>query len=132
MQASATAGAAIILLDDRGVEQLRVACRVGPADLHVAAPVFEMIESEERFTLGAGSELATLVVSPEIPSGRGVEATGPLPPAFIDAVAEGREIGASYGARQIGPMAAPPAEIRLAFAAACRASSLPDRTQPTP
>ena len=120
LQASATAGAAIILSDDTGAERLRIACRRNPAELYVSAPAFTRIGSEERLTLGAGDELATLVVSQETPPGRPLEAVGQLSADFVDAFAAGRAIAASYGASAIGPAPSPPPHLRASFAAACR------------
>ena len=119
MQVSASAGAALVLRSEIGAERLRIACRRQPAELYVVAPVFRQIGSEERLTLGAGDALATLVVAQNTPRGAPMAASGTLTEIFIEAVAAGRPIGASYGASQIAPHA-PPSELAARFADACR------------
>lgn len=118
MQASATAGAAIVLTDEGGKEVFRLACRRSPADLYAAVPLLRRVGSEDRLTLGAGDELAVLVVSMEGPE-EGLRATGARQPAFVSALAEGRAISFAYGQRQI---TLPPLrlDVRTDFAAACQ------------
>jgi hypothetical protein len=120
LQVSAAAGVAIVLADEAGGERMRIACRRNPNDLHVSAPAFRKIGSEERLTLGAGDELATLVVVQGAPAGAPLQAAGELPPAFVEALSQGRQVTASYGASTIGPIDPPADQIRSAFVAACR------------
>lgn len=120
LDASATAGTAAVLSYPGGAERLRIACRRSPAELYVEAPTIARIGSEERLTLGAGDELATLVAQvvdapPEAP----LTARGTLPAAWIEAMAAGRPLAVTYGATSLSlpPL---PADTRAAFAEACR------------
>lgn len=123
LQASAAAGAAVILSDASG-ERLRIACRRNPADLFVSAPALTPIGSEERLTLGAGDELAVLVVEQGLPEGAPLQAVGAMSPAWVEAMAAGRPVAVSYGAQQVK---APelPADVRAAFAQGCREAARP-------
>ena len=125
VQSSATAGTALVHADEAGVEVLRIACRRNPADLYVLAPKLTRVGSEERLTLGAGSELVTMVASPTTPEEAPVEATGQLTPSFLDAVARGDRISVAYGATQFGPLPSVPDAVRAAFVAACRGGASP-------
>lgn len=118
LEASATAGSALVFSDAQGVERLRLICRRGPAEFLVQAADVQPIGSEERFTLGFGDQLFTLVadVSSGLPF---VEARAPLTSALIAALRSGRPIAANYGATNLGPHPAPAEEVRQAFARAC-------------
>lgn len=117
LETSATAGTALVRADAAGGEVLRVACRANPPELYAAVPGVQRIGSEDRLTLGAGPELAVFVVSMDGPP-EGLRATGQFQPAFIDALAAGRDVGVSYGARQM-TLPPPPRETASAFAAKC-------------
>ena len=125
LQSSATAGAALVHADEVGAEVLRIACRRNPADVHVEAAKLERIDSEERVTLGAGTELLTLVATPGTPEGVAVTATGQLTPAFLEAVERGDRISVAYGATQFGPLPSVPDAVRAAFVTACRVGASP-------
>jgi hypothetical protein len=118
LQASAASGAALVHSDAAGEEVMRLACRRRPSDLYAALPGITRIDSEDRLTLGAGDQLAVLVVSMDGPA-QGLRAEGSRDPAFLAALAEGRPIAASYGARRI-LLPPPPAGVRTAFAAGCQ------------
>jgi hypothetical protein len=100
MQASATAGAALVHTAKDGAEDLRVACRRNPADLWVSAPRFSRIGSEDRLSLGAGDKATALVADLQA-EGAGVEASGPVAPEFLEALRAGGEIGVSYGSQAL-------------------------------
>lgn len=118
LEASATAGSALVFGDSDGVERLRLICRRGPAEFVVQAPDVAPIGSEERFTLGFGDALFTLVA--DVASGLPfVEAKAPLTPELIAALRSGRPVAANYGATNLGPHAAPAGEVREAFARVC-------------
>ena len=128
VQSSATERSALVHADPDGVEVLRIACRRDPADLFVLAPKLTRIGSEERVTLGAGTELLTLVASPDTPEGAPVQASGQLMPAFLEAVERGDRISVAYGAAQFGPLPSVPDVVRAAFVAGCRDASAPSAT----
>jgi hypothetical protein len=118
LEASASAGSALVFSDADGVERLRLICRRGPAEFVAQAPDVAPIGSEERFTLGFGDELFTLVA--DVGSGLPfVEARGPLSPELIAALRSGRPVAANYGATNLGPHPAPAPELAGAFARAC-------------
>ncbi|MFC3078729.1 hypothetical protein ACFODL_11575 [Phenylobacterium terrae] len=118
LEASATAGSALVFADADGVERLRLICRRGPAEFVVQAADVQPIGSEERFTLGFGDQLFTLVadVSSGLPF---VEAKAPLTPELIGRLRGGQPIAANYGATNLGPHPAPEGEVGEAFARAC-------------
>lgn len=118
LEASATAGSALVFGDADGVERLRLICRPGPAEFVVQAPDVTPIGSEERFTLGFGDTLFTLVadVSSGLPF---VEAKAPLTTELIAALRSGRPIAANYGAANLGPHPAPEGAVLEAFVHAC-------------
>ncbi|HEX2561540.1 hypothetical protein [Phenylobacterium sp.] len=118
LEASATAGSALVFSDGDGIERLRLVCRRGPAEFVAQAADVQPIGSEERFTLGVGETLFTLVadVSSGLPF---VEAKAPLSPALIAALGSGQPIAANYGATNLGPHPPPQREVRDAFIRAC-------------
>lgn len=117
LENSATAGTSLVHSDAAGQEVLRVVCRFNPPELYAAVPGINRVGSEDRLTVGAGAELAVFVVSMEGPD-RGLRATGQPQPEFVAALAAGREIGVSYGSRQL-MLPAPTREIGTTFAARC-------------
>lgn len=116
LQASASAGSALILEDGQG-EALRMACRRSPADLMVmtnrlrssGAPVVLRI-GEETFSLAAQGEAA------------GLAAVAPVPPALAATLMSGNAVSLSQDSRSIGPFTAPDQQTAAAFAIACRAA----------
>lgn len=121
IQASATAGAALVLSGADGREQLRIACRRSPADIYVAAHL-QPVESEERLTLGFGETLFSLVRQPSAGSDSVVEATGPLTAELAEAVVNNQPIGISYGSKNLGPFQAPTPDVAQTFQQACRSA----------
>lgn len=120
LKSSATAGAALVFSDDERVERLRLICRRIPAEFVVQAPDVVPIGSEERFTLGFGEQLFTLVA--DVGSGLPfVEARAPPTPELVAALRSGAPVAANYGATDLGPHPAPPADLAEAFARDCAA-----------
>jgi hypothetical protein len=119
LQASATSGSALVRFDETGAEVFRLACRRAPDGLYAEAPAVMRIGSEDRLTLGAGDQLAVLVVSMEGPD-QGLRAEGALQAEFIEALAAGRPLALSYGARQAA-FGTVPSDTGSAFARACTA-----------
>jgi len=118
LEDSAASGVVLMNMDESGETLLRLACRrTPPGSLYAELPGFARIDSEDRLTIGAGGELAVLVVSME-GSAVGLRAEGQPQPKFVAAVAEGRPLAVSYGSRQIS-LGAPAQQDRSTFAAAC-------------
>ncbi len=116
-QQSSDEGAALVVASG-GAPALRLFCPAGAGKLVVNIPAFRPIGSEERLSLGSGSEAVALVAdSRGDPQRGGVTGEGPLP-AELEALLSG-PVSASYGAQVSGPHAAPPPESVKAFAAAC-------------
>ncbi|WP_334164661.1 hypothetical protein [Phenylobacterium sp.] len=114
MQASATAGAALVHADAEGREVLRIACRRNPQDLFVASawlrgagPV-RLTIGEENFPLTA------------LPDAVGLSAAAPWPDRLPAALMAGGPVTVSLGRRADGPHGAPDARTAAAFAIACR------------
>jgi len=102
-----------------GALVFRLVCVGG--ELQAELPGVARISSEDRLTLGAGDQLAVLVV-PMTGSDVGIRASGAREDAFIAALAHGAPIGASYGAQQLA-FGTPAAEPRAQFLASCAAKS---------
>ncbi|HVI34400.1 hypothetical protein [Phenylobacterium sp.] len=117
LETPAAGGAALVHADAGGREVLRVGCRPDRRELQAAVPGIARIGSEDRLTLGAGTELAVFVVSMAGPD-QGLRATGQPQPGFVEGLAEGREVGVSYGARQL-TLPGAPRDVAAAFAARC-------------
>jgi hypothetical protein len=113
---SVTGGGLAIIHAPAGKEDLRIYC-TADGKVGAQAPTLKPIASEERFSLGAGSDAHVLVADP---SAGGVVADGPMDDALITTLAGGKPISASYGAQNLGPFAAPPEDLRNTFAANCR------------
>ncbi|MDB5468611.1 MAG: hypothetical protein JWR84_171 [Caulobacter sp.] len=111
-----TGGGLAIVHASGGKEDLRIYC-TADGNLGAQAPTLKVIASEERFSLGTGSDAHVLVADP---ASGAVVAAGPMDDALITALAGGQPISASYGAQNLGPFTAPPEEMRNTFAANCR------------
>ena len=89
--------------------------------LTVMTSAFTPIASEERLSIGAGSEpVALAAVVLETRDGPVIKATGVAEEPFLTALEAGGPIAASYGAQHYGPLATPGAAERRAFAETCR------------
>lgn len=115
MQASATAGAALVHAGADGRERLRIACRRNPADLWVATG--ELRGSGAPVALTVGGETFTLTPAD---AEAGLSASAPLPPALPAALMGGGTVALSQGGRSAGPFPPPDARTAAAFAIACR------------
>lgn len=111
-----TGGGLAMIHASEGKEDLRLYCTVD-GKVGAQAPTLKVIASEERFSLGAGSEAHVLVADP---ASGAVVAEGPMDDGLITTLASGKPISASYGAQTLGPFAPPPADLRATFAANCR------------
>ena len=99
---------------------LSLVCARGDG-IMVVAKAFKPNGSEERLSIGAGSDAFALVaVAAEDPHGAFVRATGAAEPGLLAALESGQPISASYGAQHYGPIAAPPTALAHAFADTCR------------
>ena len=99
---------------------LRLVCARGDGVM-VEAAAFKPIGSEERLSIGAGDTVQALVAVVATSSkGPLVRATGPVEEPFLTALESGQPLAASYGAQTVGPIEAPPAAMRRAFAETCR------------
>ncbi|HYW16572.1 MAG TPA: hypothetical protein VE891_10535 [Allosphingosinicella sp.] len=97
---------------------IRLFCPEGGRTLLVNVPGFRPIGSEERLSIGSGSEAAALVADSRGDRQRGgVTGTGKVP-AELAALVRG-PVSASYGAQRSGPHPAPPRALSSAFVAAC-------------
>ncbi|WP_374469070.1 hypothetical protein [Phenylobacterium sp.] len=113
LQASATAGSAIVRSDSGG-EALRIACRRDPPDLWVSTG---RLHGEGPVRLQVGAEPFTLAPAAEP---QGLSAVAPLPDRLPAAMMGGGEITLSQGRRRLGPYPAPDAKTVAAFVIACR------------
>lgn len=95
-------------------------CRADGSGLHAATDRFQLVMSEDRFTIGAGDEAFTLVANLAADRAQGVEASGEIPPGFIERVETGNPISFNYGAQTLGPLPAIQEADARAFAGACR------------
>ena len=99
---------------------LSLVCARGDG-IMVVARAFKPIGSEERLSIGAGSDAFALVaVAAEDPHGPFVRATGAAEPGLLAALESGQPISASYGAQRYGPITTPPPALARAFADTCR------------
>lgn len=106
-------------VDASGAERLRLTCRADAPAFQISAPGFDVIDSEDRLTVGAGDEAFAHVADVEAP-GPGVTGGGPIDPDLIDRLARGEPVRAVYGARSVGPLQAAQPEMLAAFTERCR------------
>jgi hypothetical protein len=100
-------------------DELALACRQD-GTLVATAPGFVPVASNEEFALGTERDAFLLVADVAAPAGRGVTASGAIPPALLDDLAAGGALSALYGTQSVGPLS-PPAGLIARFVAACRA-----------
>ncbi|MBF0666178.1 MAG: hypothetical protein IR159_11685, partial [Brevundimonas sp.] len=106
-------------VDASGAERLQLSCRADPAILHIVAPGFTPIGSEDRLTLGAGDEAFAHVADLDAP-GPGVAGGGRIDVDLIDRLARGEPVRAVYGVQSVGPLQAAQPETLAAFTERCR------------
>ena len=116
LQASATAGSALILEDSQG-EALRMACRRSPADLMVMTS--RLRSNGAPVVLRIGEETFSLAPQGEAP---GLVAVAPVPPGLAAALMSGNAMSLSQDGRRVGPFTAPDQQTAAAFAIGCRAA----------
>lgn len=114
-------GAALRLEGMSGGLMLNLACVGDPPRLVASVPDFSAIGSEERLSVGVGGEPTVLAVDPAAQRGAGVRGEAALPQGWLERLARGGEVGASYGAQTLEPVAGPPPEMGAAFVRACGA-----------
>lgn len=106
----------------RGKVAIRLICPKGDGRLLVNVPAFRPIGSEERFSLGSGETIMTLVADTNGDQGRGgVTAVAPQP-GEIKQLLSG-QLRASYGAQNGGPYPAVPEDVQRPFVRACSDSA---------
>jgi hypothetical protein len=110
-------GTALRLTGADGGLMMSLACLSGPARLVATVPSFAPIGSEDRFSLGLGSEPVTLVADPTRQGDKGVSAEGPAPDKAL--LEDAETVSALYGTQQLGPVPAPPKELKALLAKAC-------------
>ena len=121
---SSAEGAALVLTGAAGRTKLRLFCPAGSSRWLVNAPGFTPIGSEERFSFGHASRVATLVADTAGDAERGgVTGQGPVPEDLRTLLSV--PVSASYGAQVSGPHAAPSSDLLDAFANACRDAASP-------
>jgi hypothetical protein len=102
-------GIALALLGAGGRTVVRLFCPAGTHGLIVNVPAFRPVGSEERMSLGSGSDAVALVADIRGDALRGgVSGAGPVPdklPALV-----GGPVAINYGSQNSGPHAAPPAQ----------------------
>lgn len=113
MQASATAGSAVVWTED-GVEVLRLACRRNPADLLVTSARLGPAEPVRLRVGGATFPLTPQAGAPVL------LAEGAIPETLPAALTSGGAIAVTSGRRRLGPYPALDPQTAAAFAIACR------------
>ncbi|HEY8571851.1 hypothetical protein [Phenylobacterium sp.] len=109
LQASATAGAALVFSDET-----RIACRRNPPDLLVSAP--NGPGTGGKVTLSVGRQTFDLQGEAGAPS---LVATGPLPPGLPAALMSGGPVVIRAGGANL-QMPPPDGKLAAAFAISCR------------
>ena len=115
LQASATAGAALARIDDKGGDTLRIACRRAPADLLVASDA--MAPGTGPAVLRVGELAVALTAGGEAPR---LSATAPLPDGLPAALMSGGAVSLTHAGRTLGPFPPPDPKSAAAFVIACR------------
>ncbi|MDB5450304.1 MAG: hypothetical protein JWQ52_1432 [Phenylobacterium sp.] len=117
LQASATAGAALVF-SDGGRDVLRLACRRSPTELYLASDRLKPAHGEvgleidgHRFSLRPASDEPRLA------------AVAPMPDALPAALLSGGRIGVTADGHSLGPLPAPDGKTAVAFVIACRAET---------
>lgn len=115
-------GAELALATHAGNTQLQLSCPMGEGRLVVNVPGFKIVASEERLSIGQGTEALAMVATSTRSSARlGVSAESPVPQNLVALLAG--PVSASYGAQVTGPHPPPAASQVQAFAVACRAGA---------
>ena len=112
-------GMSLRLVQPDGKLVLSIACLGRPARLVATVPSFTAIASEDRFSLGIGSEPVTLVADPTRQKQPGITAEGAAAEDLDRLFADADRISAVYGRQQVGPHPAPDAALKEQFIRAC-------------
>lgn len=115
LQASATAGSALVWGDHQGREPLRIACRRNPADLYVASDIAPPATGPVTLRV----DEASFALTPTRDEPR-LAATAPMPDALPAALMSAKAVRLTHDGGRAGPFPAPNAKIAAAFAIACR------------
>ncbi len=108
---------------------VELVCPRATRELIVRVMGFTPVGSEDRLTLGSGSDAVVLVATPG--TGRGVTASGDRPDDLGGLL--GGAVSINHGSQNLGPITGPPPGIAQAFAAACgRAGEVLPATAPVP
>lgn len=101
---------------------VRLFCAIGANELLVNVPAFGPVGSEDRLSIGSGSDAVALVADTRGDKQRGgVSGTGAVPENLLSLVSG--PISVNYGDQNSGPYVAPIPKLARAFAAACTESS---------
>ena len=103
-----------------GASVARFACLNSGKVFQAQGYSLDPIGSEERLTIGAGNEAHALVADPGA-SVTGVEGSGSISPAVLEAIEAGGLLSISYGAQTLGPLESLSPADRAAFVSGCRA-----------
>jgi uncharacterized membrane protein len=104
-----------------GAAAIRLTCPKKDGRLIVSVPAFRPIGSEERFSLGSGETIITLVADSTAAAGAGVTAEGPQPEEIKKLLFS--PLRASYGAQSAGPYPAVPVDVQRPFVQTCSESA---------
>ncbi len=125
--AGGSEGAHAHLLAPDGTMVLSLGCRLGSGRLEVSVPGLTRIGSEDRLSLGFGDDSIALAADMTAP-GKGVHATGAVPPDIVDQLTSATAIGVAYGNQNLGPYQPPSSDEARAMATACTPAA--DRSEP--
>jgi hypothetical protein len=114
-------GMSLRLVAPDGKLLLTIGCLGSPPRLAVTAPAFTPIGSEDRFSLGFGAEPIALVADLGRRGGSGVAASGAAPENLPELLEKAGQVSALYGNQRVGPVPAPPPQLKDAFGKSCRA-----------
>ncbi|MDB5465851.1 MAG: hypothetical protein JWQ46_613 [Phenylobacterium sp.] len=117
LQASATAGAALVF-SDGGRDLLRLACRRSPTELYLASDRVKPAHGEVSLAID-GHRFSLRPVSDE----PRLAAVAPMPDALPAALLSGGRIGVTADGHSLGPLPAPDGKTAVAFVIACRADT---------
>ena len=120
--AASSEGMSLRLVQPDGKLVLSLACLGRPAQLVATVPSFTAIASEDRFSLGIGTEPVTLVADPTRQTRPGLTAEGAVTEEVDRLFADADQVSAVYGSQQLGPYPAPNAALKEQFAETCQGS----------
>ena len=113
-------GMSLTLSGAEGAALLRIACVRNPPVMTIVGEIFMPIGSEERLSFSVDDEPFIFVANLSANRRSGVEAQAPISADLLTRFEKAREVGAVYGAQQIGPFPPPDSDSIERFVAACR------------